>query len=330
MSNRYASAHENPKGPGDARPTALQIVQDNDLIGKLTGKVAVVTGASSGIGIPTALALKATGARVFAAVRDLEKGKKALGEALEPGHLELVHLDLNSFDSVRKCAAEILSKTSTLNILINNAGIMATPEGRTADGHELQFGTNHLAHFLLFQLLKPALLASASPEFGSRVVSVSSVGHRNSEIHFDNLKLEGIYQPWLAYGQAKLANVYLANEIERRYGSQNLHAFSLHPGGIWTGLQIHVEEQVAVWKDDPKAQTVIKSPEQGAATSIWAALDKSWEGKGGLYLEECQVSQPYPEGSTNMLESGYATNAYDEEAEKKLWKVSSELVGVEE
>jgi NAD(P)-dependent dehydrogenase (short-subunit alcohol dehydrogenase family) len=328
MSLRYVDSHKNTEGPGDARPTALQIVKDNNLEGALKGKVALVTGASSGIGIPTALALKATGMRVFAAVRNLQKGKEALGDNLEEGSLELIYLDNNSLDSVRACAKEFLSKSDTLNIMINNAGIMATPEGRTADGNELQFGTNHLAHFLLFQLLKPALLKGASSEFASRVVNVSSTAHRFSGIHFDNLKLEGIYEPNLSYGQSKTGNIYMANEIERRYGSQNLHAFSLHPGGIWSGLQVHyAKEQLEQFKANPVVTKYMKSAEQGAATQIWAALDKEWEGKGGLYLEDCQVSKPVETGY-EMLSTGHESWAYDEEKEGKLWKVSCELVGV--
>jgi NAD(P)-dependent dehydrogenase (short-subunit alcohol dehydrogenase family) len=162
--SKYAHLFKDTKGPGDARPTALQIVKDDDLIGKLTGKVALVTGTSSGIGIETALALKAAGMRVFGAVRNLEKGKEALGDALEEGKLELLHLDMNSLDSVRACAKEFLSKSDTLNVLVNNAGIMTTPEGRTADGFELQFGTNHLAHVSNYQLfnLKHSLTRAVS------------------------------------------------------------------------------------------------------------------------------------------------------------------------
>lgn len=328
MSTRYAESHKNPKGAGDARPTALQIVKDNGLEGKLKGKVALVTGASSGIGIPTALALKATGMRVFAAVRNLEKAKEALGDNLEPGSLELIHLDNNSLDSVRKCAKEFLERSDKLNIMVNNAGIMATPEGRTVDGHESQFGTNHLAHFLLFQLLKDTLLKSATPEFGSRVVNVSSTGHRYSEVQFDNLKLEGIYDPGKAYGQSKISNIYMANEIERRYGKKNLHAFSLHPGGIWTGLQIHTPpEQMEAYKKNEQVALYMKSPEQGAATQIWAALDKGWEGKGGFYLEDCQVSKPVEKGYT-LLSPGYESYVYDEEKAGRLWKVSCDIVGV--
>ncbi|KAF2470678.1 NAD(P)-binding protein [Lindgomyces ingoldianus] len=330
MSSRYVEAHKNTKGPGDARPTALQIVKDNGLEGKMEGKVALVTGTSSGIGIDTAKALKATGMHVFAAARNLEKAKKALGDSIEPGRLELIELDNNSLESVRKCAKEFLQRSDKLNILINNAGIMATPEGRTEDGFELQFGTNHLAHFLLFQLLRDTMLKSATPEFGSRVVNVSSTGHRYSQVQFENLNLEGIYDPRKSYGQSKLSNIYMANEIERRYGSKNLHAFSLHPGGIWTGLQIHTpKEQMDQWAANPAVQEYMKSTEQGAATTIWAALDKELEGKGGLYLEDCQVSQPVKPGYS-LLDTGYESYVYDEEKEGRLWKVSNELVGVKE
>lgn len=144
--------------------------------------------------------------------------------------------DHDLLSSVEACAKEFLRKSSTLNILINNAGIMAVPEREaTKDGFESQLGVNHLSHFLLFQRLKNTLLASATAEFPSHVVSVSSVGHRVAGVVFDDLQLEkpDAYSPWKAYGQAKTANIYFANEIERRYGSKNMHAFSLHPGGIW-------------------------------------------------------------------------------------------------
>ncbi|KAF2263199.1 short-chain dehydrogenase [Lojkania enalia] len=328
MSQPYAEAHKVTKGPGDARPTALQIVRDNDLEGKLQGKVALVTGVSSGIGIPTALALKAAGMHVFGAVRNLEKGKKAFGDHLEPGRLELLHLDMNSLNSVRQCAKEFLAKSDTLNILVNNAGIMMNPEGRTADGFELQFGTNHLAHFLLFQLLKDTLLKSATPEFASRVICVSSTGHRWGQVHFDNINLEGIYTPEGGYGQSKLCNIYMANELDRRYGKKNLHGFSLHPGAIWTGLQIHYAKEVMdTYKSMDSITLHMKSAEQGAATSVWAALAKYLEGKGGIYLEDCGVAPPATEGYGD-IDPGYESYAYDEEKENKLWKLSLELIGL--
>ncbi|KAH7080585.1 hypothetical protein BKA63DRAFT_506739 [Paraphoma chrysanthemicola] len=328
---RYVDIHKDPRGVGDARPTALQIVKDNNLEGKLGGKTILITGTSSGIGIETARALKATGARLFLTARNLSKGRDALGDILEPGKVDLLLLDLNSLASVREFAAEFLKASNNkLNILINNAGVMATPEGTTADGFETQFGTNHLAHFLLFQLIRPALLASSSPDFHSRVVSVSSLGHRYFPPKMDNLMLKGEYDANHAYAHSKTANIWFANEIERRYGAQGLHAFSLHPGGIWTGLQVHVPaEQMEGWKSVPAVDKIMKSPEQGAATTVWAAIAKVWECKGGRYLEDCQVSRPVAEGY-QVLDQGYEKWAYDPENEAKLWKLSNEWVGFKE
>lgn len=179
MASRYAASLKTPRGPGDSRPTALDIVKDAGLEGKLSDKVVLTTGCSSGIGIETARALNPTEAGLFLVVRDVAKGDAALSDILKPGHVELLKMDLNSQNSVRAVAAGFLKKSKTLNILINNAGIMALPEvHKTVEGLEAQFGTNHLAHFLLFQLLKPMLLASSTPSFKSRVVALSSSGHR--------------------------------------------------------------------------------------------------------------------------------------------------------
>lgn len=299
--------------------------------GKLAGKTALITGCSSGIGIETARALKATGARLFLTARDLSKGRQALGDILEPGKVDLLLLDLNSLASVRKFASEFLKASGNkLNILINNAGVMSTPEGTTADGFETQFGTNHLAHFLLFQLVKPALLNSSTPDFQSRVVSLSSMGHRYFPPKMDNLMLTGEYDANHAYAHSKTANIWFANEIERRYGGQGLHAFSLHPGGIWTGLQIHTPaDAMEGWKANKEVGKMMKSVEQGAATTVWAAVAKAWEGKAGRYLEDCQVSPPAPEGYT-IFDTGYEKWAYNQENEAKLWKMSNEWVGFEE
>ena len=188
--------------------------------------------------------MKATGAKLYLTVRDLEKGRQALADILEPGQVELLHLDLNSLESVRNCAKEFQQKSTVLNILINNAGIMMLPDRTlTVDGFESQLGVNYLAHFVLFQCLKTTLLQSATAEFASRVICVSSSGHNTSGIHFDDLQLEapGAYKPNIAYGQSKTATIYMSNEIERRYGSKGIHSLSLHPGGIWTGLQIHMD-----------------------------------------------------------------------------------------
>ncbi|KAF2856441.1 NAD(P)-binding protein [Plenodomus tracheiphilus IPT5] len=328
---RYAAVHKDTKGPGDARPTAQQIIKDEGLEGKLTGKTILVTGCSSGIGIETARALKSTGAHIFTTARDLEKGKQALADILEPGKVELLHLDLNSLASVRKFSAEFLAASNNkLNILINNAGIMACPEGTTEDGFELQVGTCHLAHFLLFQLVKPTLLASSTSDFHSRVISVASLAHRYFPPKLENFQLKGEYDPNRAYAHAKTANIWFANYIERHYGSMGLHALSLHPGGIWTGLDKFMpEEQIKMYKTDPVVNKSIKSPEQGAATTVWGAVAKVWEGKGGIYLEDCQVSQPVKEGY-GLMDPGYEKWAYEPESEEKLWVMSNELVGSKE
>ncbi|KAL8715448.1 MAG: hypothetical protein Q9220_000782 [cf. Caloplaca sp. 1 TL-2023] len=332
MPSRYAAAHDNPGGPGDARPTALDIVKDEGLEGKLADKAVMITGTSSGIGIETAKAMAATGAKVFCTVRDTKKGEAALADVLKPGQVELVKMDLNSLDSVRSAAKEVLSKTKTLNLLINNAGIMAVPKlVKTADGFESQFGTNHLAHFLLFELLKPTLLSSSTLEMNSRVINLSSSGHRAGPVQIGNYNFEkGNYSPWAAYGSSKTASIYMANEIERRYGSKGLHGLSVMPGGIRTGLQEHVPDSVkASWDYDPEVKNYMKSQEQGASTSVYAALSKEWEGKGGKYLEDCAESpQVGPFGSATAV--GYAPHAYNEKAEKQLWADSCKMVGVED
>lgn len=328
---RYAAVHKAINGPGDERPTALQIVKDNNLEGKLTDKTILITGCSSGLGIETARALKATGARLFLTARNLDKGREALGDILEPSRVDLLLLDLNSLASVREFADEFLKASGNkLNILINNAGIMETPEAKTADGFESQFGTNHLAHFLLFQLVKPALLSSSTPEFQSRVVALSSMGHRYFPPKMDNLMLTGEYNANHAYAHSKTANIWFANQIERLYGDKGLHALSLHPGGIWTGLQIHTPpEMMEAYKKNEQVRQYMKSTEQGAATTVWAAVAKVWEGKGGKYLDDCQIAPAVPAGYT-LFESGYEKWAYNQENEENLWKMSNEWVGFTE
>ncbi|KZL65852.1 short-chain dehydrogenase [Colletotrichum tofieldiae] len=330
----YAEQHKNITGPGDARPTAIQIVEDQGLVGKWAGKVAIVTGCSpGGLGPETARALHVTGADVYITVRDVVKGEEVAKDILsdgKPGKVEVIKLDLGSLESVRQGAKEFLSKSDKLNVLINNAGVMACPKGKTVDGFETQFGTNHLGHFLLFQLLKPTLLASSTPEFNSRVVSVSSSGHRQGRIQFEDFNFDHTveYQPWAAYGQAKLANILFANELDRRYGSKGLHALSLMPGGIRTPLQRHTPELLKML-EDPDIAKWMKTPEQGAATSVWAAVAKEWEGKGGKYLDDvAEAEEVAPEGWT--ARPGYAPSAYDPPAEKRLWTESLKLVGLED
>lgn len=177
--SRYSAAHANPQGPTDTRPTAMQIIQDEQMQGKLVGKAVVITGVSSGLGIETARALSATGATLYMTARGLDKAKTALGDIFDPSRMELVHMDQTSLQSLRTAAQSIISKTDKITILICNAGVLAVKNLQfTNQCYELQFATNHLAHCLLFELLKPALLAGSSSEFQSRVVIVSSSGHR--------------------------------------------------------------------------------------------------------------------------------------------------------
>jgi NAD(P)-dependent dehydrogenase (short-subunit alcohol dehydrogenase family) len=330
---RYTVAHTSPNGAGDARPTALDIIEDNDAMGKLTEKVIVLTGASAGIGIETARALSATGATLFLTARNAKTAEATLTGILEPGRVSLVQMENTSFDSVKHAAKTILEASNgKVNILVANAGIMGLPERTlTVDGHEVHFQTNHLSHFLLFQLLKPALLASSLPDFNSRVVLVSSSAHRTTTL-FDNDNYDykqGNYDAHLAYANSKLANIYMANEIERRYGTQGLHGLSLHPGAIGgTKMSRHVGPAfVAKLMSDPYVVSIAKSREQGAATTILAAIGKEWEGKGGKYLEDADEAKR-GEDDSQAFGVGWVKQTYNSEDEARLWKDSLMIVGV--
>lgn len=287
----------------------------------ITGRTALVTGVSAGLGVETARALTSVGARVIGAARDLGKAKAAL-DGLD---VELVELDLADLQSVRRAAGEILDLAPELNVLINNAGVMAPPLMRTAQGFELQLGTNHLGHFLLTRLLEPALVAGAP----SRVVNVSSRGHLRAGMDFDDPHWRTRdYDKWKAYGQSKTANVLFSVELERRWGPSGVHAYALHPGVIMTELSRHMSpEDVAALSSGARPGggrfTVVDVP-TGAATQVWAATSPSLEGRGGLYLEDCAIAGPTPgDGS-----AGYAPWAVDAEAAARLWEWSEREVGL--
>jgi NAD(P)-dependent dehydrogenase (short-subunit alcohol dehydrogenase family) len=329
------NAHANPHGPRDARPTALQIVQDEKLENKLTGKVMVITGVTSGIGLETARALAATGATLFLTVRDLEKAKTTLHDLLKSDRVFLIRMDNSSLASIKAAAADMLAKSNTqVNILINNAGIMGVPSLQlTDDGFEAQFATNYLGHFLLFELLKPALIASATPEFSSRVVNVSSSASRSVDLTTsDNYNFEkGNYDPGVAYAQSKLAVVWMANEIERRYGHKGLHATSLHPGGVATNISRNVSPEVvaAIVEKLKSSANALKTAEQGAATTVVAAIGKEWENKGGKYLEDCAESQRGPD-DYDGFGVGWVRQTYNVDNEARLWKDSLKMLGLKD
>ncbi|GAA4007000.1 SDR family NAD(P)-dependent oxidoreductase [Deinococcus rubellus] len=311
--------------PFGARSTALEVVAGHNL----SGKTAVVTGAASGIGVETARALLSAGARVLLAVRDTAKGEavaQELRRSTGNDAAEVVELDLSSLASVRAAAARILERVPRLDILINNAGVMVTPFSRTADGFEMQFGTNHLGHFLLTELLMPALLAAAP----ARVVALSSSGHRRSDVRLDDLNYDSRpYEKWEAYGNSKTANALFAVGLTRKYGSQGVTANSVNPGGIMTGLQKHLpaEEQRAMgWMDENgNLNPVFKTVEQGAATSVWAAVGAELEGVGGLYLEDVQEALPVDPSRPYV---GYLPYLRDGEKAQRLWDESEKLVGL--
>lgn len=206
---------------------------------------------------------------------------------------------------------------------------MAIPEARkTIDGFEQQFGVNHLAHFTLTVLLLPSLIRSSTPAFNSRIVTVTSSGHRYSAINWEDVNLTHTYQPWLAYGQSKTANIWLSNYIDRVYGLQGVHANAVHPGGALTQLHKHVPSDMkAEWGKDEVMMANMRTPEQAASTVVWASVAKVWEGTGGKYLYNCSIGEPAKD-LMSILDDGYAPHAFDEEGGKRLWDLSSKLTGV--
>jgi NAD(P)-dependent dehydrogenase (short-subunit alcohol dehydrogenase family) len=305
-----------------AHSTASEVVADLDL----SGLSAIVTGASGGLGAESARALASRGARVTLTARDVAKGEAAAAQirASTGNHdVDVMALELTSLASVRAFAKEFPARHERVNVLLCNAGVMACPLARTAEGWEMQFATNHLGHFLLTGLLLPLLVASAP----SRVVAVSSRGHRFSPVVFDDIHFERrAYDKWSAYGQSKTANVLFAVELDRRLARRGVRANALHPGGIVTELGRHLtpDDIRELMSRAPGGKMEWKTPEQGAATSVWAASAPELARHGGLYLDDCQIASPRT-GPDDP--SGYEPYARDPEAARRLWMVSEEMVG---
>jgi NAD(P)-dependent dehydrogenase (short-subunit alcohol dehydrogenase family) len=290
-----------------------------------------VTGVSAGLGVETARALVAHGADVVGAARDLTKAKAATaGVRAGPngGGLGLVELDLASLDSVRVCANALVDAGKPFDLVIANAGVMACPFGKTADGFETQFGTNHLGHFVLVN----RIVALMKP--GSRLVNLSSAGHRYSDVDLDDPNFERTpYDPWTAYGRSKTANILFAVEFDRRHKGNGIRATAVHPGGIQTELSRHIGEEGirqlverinaatrAAGEPDFKFKTV----PQGAATSVWAGVVAAADEVGGRYSEDCQLAAIEPDAAKRAGVKPYALNL---ETAKALWAKSEEMVG---
>jgi NAD(P)-dependent dehydrogenase (short-subunit alcohol dehydrogenase family) len=303
----------------------------------LQGKRVLVTGVSAGIGVETARSLAAHGAMVVGAARDLGKAEAATAEvrkdaAANGGSFELIALDLASLKSVRAGADKLLAKGQQFDVVIANAGVMATPFGHTADGFETQFGTNHLGHFVLVNKIAPLIRA------GGRLINLSSSGHRFSNVDLDDPNFERMpYEPFVAYGRSKTANILFAVAFDQRHRERGVRAAAVHPGGIQTELGRHMDsshleamvdqinKQLAA---DGKGSFQFKTIPQGAATSVWAGVVATADQIGGQYCENCHVGKIVADDVVISAISegvrGYALDAKNAEA---LWKKSEELVG---
>ncbi len=297
-----------------AGTTAMEVVRDVDL----SGKAALVTGAASGIGIETARALAAAGAAVALAVRDVAAGQRVAEDiraTTGSAGVRVVHLDLADLASVRTL---VEAWEGPLDVLVNNAGVMDSPELRTPAGWEVQFAVNHLGHFALATGLHAALAAAG----GARVVSVSSSGHASSGIRFDDLFFtRDPYDPGLAYGQSKTANVLFAVEATRRWADEGIVAKALMPGGIWTNLQRHWDPELLA---SMKRRYRTKTPEQGAATSVFVATSPSITAAGPVYYEDCRPAAVVAEIRNGV--HGVLPHAVDPAIAARLWDVSTELL----
>ena len=315
--------------PSGFRPTTTtrEVLKGTDF----SGKVVIVTGGYAGIGLETTRALAEVGATVIVPARNSEKAQQALNgiPRVEQGQMDL--LDPQSIDAFAK---GFLASGRPLHTLINNAGIMATPLERDSRGYESQFSANHLGHFQLTLRLWPALLKDK----GARVISLTSRGHRRNGIDFDDPNFQRHpYERWEAYAQSKTANVLFAVELDRRGQANDIRAFAVHPGGITTGLGRHMtDEELQVHGLSrgakpgfiPPGQSVteggiLKTLEQGAATTVWCATSPQLDGMGGVYCQDVDIAPVSPDGM-----QGVRPYAIDPEGAKRLWTMSEELTGV--
>jgi NAD(P)-dependent dehydrogenase (short-subunit alcohol dehydrogenase family) len=303
----------------------------------LRGKRILVTGVSAGIGVETARALAAHGAQVLGAARDLTKAEAATTQVRRDaeasgGSFKLIALDLASLKSVRACAAGLLAQGEPFDLVIANAGVMATPFGHTTDGFETQFGTNHLGHFVLVNRIAPLIRT------GGRLINLSSAGHRFSNVDLQDPNFERTpYEPFVAYGRSKTANILFAVAFDTRHHKRGVRAAAVHPGGIYTELGRHIDpsrRKVIIDQMNQQLAAEGKSPfqwktiPQGAATSVWAGVVAPADEIGGRYCENCHVGNIVPDDVTiSAVSEGVRGYALDRNTAEALWKKSEELVG---
>lgn len=301
---------------------------DEVLAGKdLSGKTVFITGGNSGLGQETGRAMAAKGAHVVLAGRDQAKLDEAVATIKADNteaNLETILCDLGSLDAVRSSTEEARQRFDKIDLLINNAGVMATPFEQTADGFERQFGTNHLGHFVLTKGLMPLIEKGQD----KRIVNLSSIGHHRAPVDFDDPNFETRdYDPWISYGQAKTANVLFSLGLEQRFAERGVHSYAVHPGGIMTNLGRYMTDEMraALMKtmESRSSEFKFKSIPQGASTSCWAATADELEGKGGLYCEDCRVA----ETDAERPEAGVRPYALDPANADRLWSMSEEMTG---
>ncbi len=311
-----------PLGSGLGHDTpAADVVAGIDL----TGKTVLITGGYSGIGTETVRALHGAGATILIAGRRPEQARESLGDLFDT--VTVLELDLIDPASIDACAEALGQATTKIDIFIGNAAIMACPLARDARGYESQFATNHLGHFQLAARLWPLIAAAGA---GARVVSLSSLGHKRSGFHPDDPHyIERPYEKWEAYGQAKTANSLFAVALDARAKAQGIRAFAVHPGGILTNLGRYLTEE-----DRAGFQTMaasgsfrFKTPEAGAATTVWAATSPQLEGKGGIYCEDCDIAA-LTDQDRNASMTGVMAHAIDLAMAEALWDVSEDMTGV--
>ena len=311
------SQHQKPIETGlGPVPEPAEILANIDL----GGKTALVTGGYSGIGLETVRALAEAGAHVHVPARDVARAQKALDGIIEPSHVDF--MDLSDLASVAAYGDALAARHGTIDIAILNAGVMACPLARTAQGVEWQIGVNHLGHFALLKKILPALRAAQ----GARLVTLSSIGHRMGGIEFDDMNYDSRdYHKWAAYGQAKSAQALMAVELDRREKDNGIRSFAVHPGGIFTPLQRHLpnEEMVMLgWTNEDGSPSELaaagfKTTKTGAGTSLWAATAPKLDGLGGVYCEDCNIAAPVPDDDGGY--NGVRSWAIDSDIATRLW-----------